>query len=188
MRIIDLANGSLSQRENAARILHEEFNQKRYDFSWSTMDEARVEIDMLCLPEHICRAAIDENEDVMGIVGGLPEYDGNVWELHPLVVAPHYRSNGVGRVLVFDLEDRARERGGFTIQLGSDDTDEMTSLAFEDLYENLWEKIANIRNYKNHPYEFYIKCGYTIIGVMPDANGPGKPDIYMGKRVTQITS
>jgi aminoglycoside 6'-N-acetyltransferase I len=45
------------------------------------------------------------------------------------------------------------------------------------------EKIANIQNYKGHPYEFYLKCGYTITGVMPDANGRGKPDIIMGKRV-----
>ncbi|HEX2623171.1 MAG TPA: AAC(6')-Ia family aminoglycoside 6'-N-acetyltransferase, partial [Phototrophicaceae bacterium] len=81
------------------------------------------------------------------------------------------------------LEDRVRERGGFTIQLGSDDTDHMTSLSDGDLYDRLWEKIAAIQNYKNHPYSFYMKLGYSIIGVMPDANGPGKPDIYLGKRV-----
>ena len=34
-----------------------------------------------------------------------------------------------------------------------------------------------------HPYSFYQQQGYSIIGVMPDANGRGKPDIIMGKRV-----
>ena len=29
----------------------------------------------------------------------------------------------------------------------------------------------------------YQKCGFVIVGVVPDANGPGKPDILMAKRV-----
>jgi aminoglycoside 6'-N-acetyltransferase I len=31
--------------------------------------------------------------------------------------------------------------------------------------------------------KFYQKLGYVIVGVIPDANGPGKPDIMMAKRV-----
>jgi aminoglycoside 6'-N-acetyltransferase I len=31
--------------------------------------------------------------------------------------------------------------------------------------------------------EFYRKLGFVIVGVVPDANGPGKPDILMAKRV-----
>jgi aminoglycoside 6'-N-acetyltransferase I len=49
------------------------------------------------------------------------------------------------------------------------------------------EHIKNIRNIKNHPYEFYQKMGYTIVGICPDANGFGKPDIYMAKRVGEVT-
>ncbi len=63
------------------------------------------------------------------------------------------------------------------------DGDNMTSLSEDDLYENLWEKIRDIRNLKNHPFEFYQKMGYIITGVAPDANGIGKPDILMAKRV-----
>jgi hypothetical protein len=64
-----------------------------------------------------------------------------------------------------------------------DAEDDMTTLAGRDLYENLWDSIAHIRNLKGHPYEFYAKLGYTITGVVPDANGRGKPDIIMGKRI-----
>ena len=59
----------------------------------------------------------------------------------------------------------------------------MTSLSEVDPYENLWEKIRDIRNLNNHPFEFYQKMGYIITGVVPDANGIGKPDILMAKRV-----
>lgn len=61
----------------------------------------------------------------------------------------------------------------------------MTSLAGADLYNHFWEQVQNIRNLKRHPYEFYQKLGYIITGVVPDANGPGKPDIILSKRVAQ---
>ena len=59
----------------------------------------------------------------------------------------------------------------------------MTTLAGVDLYRNVFEHITNIKNLRGHPYEFYQKLGFVIVGVMPDANGLGKPDIYMAKRV-----
>ncbi len=40
-----------------------------------------------------------------------------------------------------------------------------------------------IRNLHGHPYEFYLKNGFSIVGAVPDANGYGKPDIIMAKRV-----
>jgi len=126
---------------------------------------------------------LDENSNVLGWIGGLPEYDGLVWELHPLVVRSDVRKFGIGKALVVDLEAQVKLRGGLTIMLGTDDEDGMTSLANVNLYDNLPDKIASIRNLKGHPYEFYQKCGYSIIGVIPDANGRGKPDILMAKQV-----
>jgi aminoglycoside 6'-N-acetyltransferase I len=81
------------------------------------------------------------------------------------------------------LEKRVRERGGLTLWLGTDDEDNMTTLAGVNLYPNVFEHIATIKNLHGHPYEFYQKCGFVIVGVVPDANGPGKPDIYMAKPV-----
>ncbi len=77
-----------------------------------------------------------------------------------------------------------RDQGGITIYLGTDDEDNMTSLSNTDLYPNVVEHIAHIRNLRRHPYEFYQKLGYVIVGVIPDANGMGKPDIIMAKRVS----
>jgi aminoglycoside 6'-N-acetyltransferase I len=151
--------------------------------AWKTVPEALDEIQMIRDKGFIRVALDDAGQKVLGWIGGLPEYDGNVWELHPLVVQPQRQFQGIGRALVADFEVQVAARGGLTITLGSDDEDDMTSLAGADLYDNLPEKIANIRNLKRHPYEFYLKCGYRITGVVPDANGRGKPDIIMGKRV-----
>jgi aminoglycoside 6'-N-acetyltransferase I len=183
MHITNLATATDEQRLQAARLLHEEFNQQRWDYSWSTLAEAEDEVAMLCEEGHIGRVALDDNGSVLGWIGGLPEYDGNVWELHPMVVRPDQRGKGIGKALVIDLEAQVVAQGGLTITLGSDDTDEMTSLGGADVYDNLWEKIAHIQNYKNHPFSFYFKLGYRITGVIPDANGRGKPDILMSKRV-----
>ena len=103
-------------------------------------------------------------------------------ELHPLVVRPEVRRRGIGRALVADLETRIRERGAMTLWLGSDDVTNMTTLSGVDVYPNVLEHLANIENLRNHPYEFYQKLGFSIIGAMPDANGWGKPDIYLAKR------
>jgi len=108
---------------------------------------------------------------------------GNVWELHPLVVRTEFRGQGIGRALVADLAAEAKNRGGIVLWVGTDDEDNQTTLSGINLYPNVWEHIAKIRNLRGHPYEFYQKMGFAIVGVMPDANGIGKPDIFMAKRL-----
>jgi len=166
----------------AAQLLVDAFRMHWPD-AWPTLDEAMKEIHEMLEAERICRVALDEQGNLLGIIGGIPGYDGNVWELHPLAVQPSLQGKGIGRALVADFEELVRQRGGLTITLGSDDEDNMTTLSDVDLYKNLWDKIKNIRNLKGHPFEFYQKLGYIITGIVPDANGRGKPDIIMSKRV-----
>jgi len=166
----------------AAQLLTEAFRE-HWPKAWSTFEDGLEEIQEMLEEGRICRAAVDEKGNLLGLIGGISEYGGNVWELHPLAVQPSMQGQGIGRALVEDFEEQVRWRGGLTITLGSDDEDSMTSLSNVDLFENTWEKIQNIRNYKGHPYGFYQKMGYTITGVVVDANGRGKPDIIMSKRV-----
>jgi len=75
------------------------------------------------------------------------------------------------------LEHEVAKRGGVMIYLGSDDEHNTTSLFGVDLYENTFDKIANIKNTGGHPYAFYEKHGYKIVGVLPDANGLGEMNL-----------
>lgn len=141
-----------------------------------------MEINERLIPENTLLAAV-ESDEVLGWGGILaPEYEGKVFELHPLVVKNDRRNQGVGRSLVAALEDAARKQGGLTIYLGADDEKEggETSLANIDLFEDL---PSNLEHFEagTHQSGFYLKLGYKIIGVLPDANGVGKPDIFLGK-------
>ena len=182
MKIISLTLEDELLIRQAAQLLVDAF-RVHWPEAWPTLEEALKEVHEMLESERICRVAIDERGNLLGIIGGIPGYDGNVWELHPLAIQPSQQGRGIGRALVEDFEQQVRAQGGLTITLGSDDEDGMTSLSNVDLYENLWEKIRDIRNHKNHPFEFYQKLGYIITGVVPDANGKGKPDILMAKRV-----
>ena len=183
MQIVDLKPEEEKIIHQIASLLVEAF-KKHWPEAWPDMNAALKEVRDSFVADRISRVAIDEANEVLGRISGRPHYDGNVWELHPLVVSPAAQGTGIGRALVADLEARVKERGGLTISLGTDDEDNQTSLAGVDLYPNVFEHIVKIKNLRNHPYEFYRKLGFVIVGVMPDANGFGKPDIYMAKRVS----
>ena len=89
----------------------------------------------------------------------------------------------LSRALVDDLERCVAARGGLTLWVGSDDEHGDTTLGGADLYPDIQGAIERIRNLHEHPYEFYLRIGFRIAGVLPDANGPGKPDIFLAKRV-----
>ena len=170
--------------QEAAQLIVDAFRE-HWPKAWPTFEDGLEEANELFEDGKICRAAIDDNGYLLGFIGGMPHYERHVWELHPLAVQPSMQGQGIGRALVEDFEEQVRVRGGLTITLGTDDEDNMTSLSNVDLYETLWDQVKNIRNLKGHPYEFYQKMGYVITGVVPDANGIGKPDILMSKKVRQ---
>lgn len=182
MKIINLPGDDTTLIQQVAELLFEGF-QEHWSDAWPNINAALKEVHESLTEDRISRIAIDENGTVLGWIGGIQQYNGNVWELHPLVVRAEFRRRGIGRALVFDLEKQVKKRGGLTLWVGTDDEDNQTTLGGINLYENLWENITKIKNLHSHPYEFYQKVGLIIVGVMPDANGLGKPDIYMAKKV-----
>jgi aminoglycoside 6'-N-acetyltransferase I len=182
VRIVDLRSLDDEGLRAAAGLLVEGFRAHAPD-AWPTLDAALTEVREALADDRLGRVAVDAVGAPLGWVGAIPQYDGRVWELHPLVVAPARQGQGIGRALVEDLEARVRELGGITLWAGADDEDGRTSLANVDLYQDLPARLANVQNPGGHPYGFYRRLGFTIVGVLPDANGPGKPDILVAKRV-----
>ncbi|MEO9027538.1 MAG: GNAT family N-acetyltransferase [Ktedonobacteraceae bacterium] len=177
MQITDLHPDDERAIEQAARLLVEGFSP----LAWPDMETALAEVRASFENDHISRVALDEQSNVLGWIGGVSEYDGNVWEMHPLVVDVRAQGQGIGRSLVQDFEKLVQARGCVTVMLGTDDEDQRTTLSGVNLFPNVYEHIAHIKNVERHPYEFYQKLGYMIVGVIPDANGLGKPDILMAK-------
>jgi aminoglycoside 6'-N-acetyltransferase I len=180
MKIIDLPPNDKAIQQTAD-LLFESFGKPD---AWPTIESALDEVQESLTDGRLSRVAVDEAGNVIGWIGGISQYDGNVWELHPLAVSQAHREQGVGSALVKDFESVVRERGGVTIILGTDDIGNQTTLGGIDLYPDVWQHIKTIQNLRGHPYEFYQKLGYAIVGVVPDANGLGKPDISMAKRVS----
>lgn len=162
-------------KKEAADLLREAFPD-------SYQTRASREVENICADERVCLIAL-AGETLAGLIGAIPQYGITGWELHPLAVRREFQGQGVGSRLLRLLEREVAGRGGITLYLGSDDEDGKTSLSGVDLYPDLFRQIETIRNWKRHPYSFYEKNGYRIVGVFPDVNGFGKPDIWMAKRI-----
>lgn len=176
MKIIDLLKDDKDKINQTASLLQESFE------AWSTFELAINEVIESLQDNKISRVLINDECVVLGWIGAQSQYNGNVWELHPLVIKKDYRRNGFGKMLVEDLEKQVEQRGGVTILLGSDDESNQTNVSNQNLYSELPSFIKNFYS-KDHPVNFYMKLGFVIIGIIPDANGIGKPDILMAKQV-----
>ncbi len=176
MEIIHLTKEQPQLAAEAATLLAEIFPH-------SYKDSAAEEIESCLEDGKIALVAVEHGQHVVGFIGAIPQYGQTGWELHPLVVKRSKQFQGIGSLLLRALEKEVAAKGGITLYLGTDDEFEQTSLSHTDLYAETCEKIAQIQNLNKHPYEFYLKNGYTIVGVIPDANGLGKPDILMAKRL-----
>ena len=151
-----------------------------------TMELARGEVMEALGTDRICLVARADDQ-ILGWIGAIPEYS-HAWELHPLVVRADNRHRGVGASLVTALEERVQAAGALTLYLGTDDDGPTpgTSAGGVALFPDVLSHAANFKVI-DHPAGFYSRMGFEIVGLIPDANGPGKPDILMAKRVNGET-
>lgn len=179
MEIVDFGRLNDQQLEEAARILRQAIAGPSY----KGPGEAEAEsASFLTGEERFALAAVD-GAAVRGWVGAVRGYS-HALELHPLVVDPPWQRMGIGRALVAALEGRASAEGYLTMHLGTDDEVGGTSLFNADLFPNALAKLSAIQpSPSGHPFFFYRSLGYEPVGLLPDANGFGKPDIYMAKRI-----
>ena len=169
--------GNAAHERQAAKLLREAFPE-------AYGEDPEEEVRSILQEERIAVKAVLKGE-LVGLIGAIPQYGHTGWELHPLVVRKDLHGKGIGGKLVSLLEEKVAEGGGVTLYLGTDDENGATSLSEGDLFQDPFRKIEEIRNYKGHPYGIYLKMGYIIMGVLPDANGIGKPDIWMAKSLVR---
>ena len=119
IRIDDLTPEDDNTIRQTASVMVEGFREMAPD-AWPTIESALEEVRETLAEGKISRVAVGDTGEVVGFIGGQPEYDGRVWEIHPLVVRPDVQRRGIGRALVTDFEKLVRTRGGITITLGTD--------------------------------------------------------------------
>ena len=154
--------------------------------AWEDLESAKDTIEETFDEDSIARVALNDAGNVIGFAAAAPQYS-HAWELHPVVVARDEQHRGVGRALVTDIEELVAAEGGLTVYLGADDLDEATSLADEELFPGVLDAAAEVQVRKRrHPIGFFLRLGYEVIGVIPDANGPGRPDVWLGRSVADL--
>ena len=178
MEIVNFSTLSQAQRTQAAQMLTDEL-----PLGWPTLADAMQEINEILSGDDALLLCAVEDGEVLGWAGLLPAY-AKVFELHPLVVRHDRQRMGIGSALLGEIISAARVKGGLVLLAGADDEgpDGETSLANVDLYEGLPEKLAAF-DPGLHQAAFYMKNGFKVVGVVPDANGIGKPDIQLAKRL-----
>lgn len=182
IRIAPLDPADEAAVERAAALLVESFAE-HHPRAWPDMEAARGEMRDCLEPEKVVLGAFAADGTLIGWIGGQPAYYGDIWELHPMVVDERFRGRGIGRRLVGALEDAVRERGAMTLHLGTDDENEQTTVGGVEVFPDVLERLLEIRNLRGHPYEFYQRLGYELVGMLPHANGFGRHDILMAKRL-----
>ncbi|MCI0550953.1 MAG: N-acetyltransferase, partial [Anaerolineae bacterium] len=81
MNIISPTRDNEHLIQQAARLMVDAFRE-HWPNAWPTLEEGLQEVNEMLDDERICLVAVDEEGNLLGIIGGIPQYDGHVWELH----------------------------------------------------------------------------------------------------------
>jgi len=177
----DLQPTAAANVQQAAEVVVAAFRGQVH--GWQTLDAALEEVQESFGEGRLSLVALDATGRVVGWIGGVRQYEGHTWELHPLAVHPDTQGHGVGRALVTALEDRVRALGGRNLWLTTDDGRDLTNLDGVDLYPTVIDHLRTLRDTGGHPITFYKKCGFTVTGVIPDAYAPGHHELVLAKRL-----
>ncbi len=104
-------------------------------------------------------------------------------EIKLVAVHPARRRQGVGRTLVMAAEERMRANGCMTMLATVGDTRGRTNLFGVNVIEDAPRLLAEFACHADHPAGFFLTIGYRLVGVLPDAYGPGKHDLTLARRI-----
>jgi aminoglycoside 6'-N-acetyltransferase I len=178
--IVSLNQLNSRQRQEASEVLRSALAP--ISPAYREVEAAKAEVHTFFnTPERFGFAAVEDGH-VVGWIGAIRTYDHG-WELHPLCVRPNDQRRGLGTALVRALELAARSENILTLYVGADDEIGATSAFGVDVFADIGFHIRTLEAKPPHPIGFYRRMGFVVIGLMPDVNGPGKPDILLAKRI-----
>jgi aminoglycoside 6'-N-acetyltransferase I len=178
-RIGDLGSKNTDWIQQTAQIAFEA-SQSISKIWLPTVEAAIEEVHESLERDGISRVLVDGNR-VVAWIGAFRQFSGRVVEIHPLIVARANQGNGLSRQMVRHVEVWARKQGALTLLVGTSDETKATSLSGVDVYGDVGQAIANFHQLAPYPCGFWLRLGFRIVGVLPDAEGFGKPNIMMAK-------
>ncbi len=170
------------QIDELARLTYDAFKTHAPDWLPAAAD-ARRRVLQATGADRINRVLLNSDAKPRGWIGVTPINHGRIWEIHPLAVAPAEQGNGYGSMLVREIERLAQLRGVLGLLVGTSDETGATPLYGVDLYQNPCGLLNRLTGTEQHAVTFWRKIGFTIVGVVPDAEGRGRPGITLAKRV-----
>ena len=180
MRIEDLDASDTPLLEKLAVLTHEA--GAKHAPSWlPTIGDAREEVDDATQAGHVSRVLLDDDARALAWASTFHTY-GDVWEIHPLVVDVKHHRKGHGARLLADIEALAASRGAGVLIVGTSDETGATSLGGRDLYADPIGAMLSMTFDPSHAVGFWLHMGYSLVGITPDAEGPGLPSINLAKR------
>lgn len=179
MRIVDL---TMLRVPEAARLLVDSYAE-HWPQAWPSYEDAVRRVEVALAGDGVNRIALNAADALVGWIGGEPGYHGRVWEIHPLAVRADHRGQGVGSMLVDDLEAIAAARGGLTLRVATDDPSGIGRDEGELYPDPVFALAAAMSRLRGHPFDFYRRLGFVPTGVVPDAHGRGRPDLLLARRI-----
>lgn len=176
-------------RLNALAIISTEAGMQNSPEWLATVSDAMDELQRCIIPENLSRMALKDKSPV-GWISAFP-VNKAVWEIHPLLVDPKAHGEGIGTLLVKEVERMLTARGVRTIQVSTSDATNATTLSGKDLFIDPLGELQrlDVRNSKvGHAYQFWVRSGYKAVGVLPDAEGMGIPSICLAKRLMPFST
>lgn len=181
MNIVPIDPTNATLLDKLARLTYD--SARSHNPAWlPTLQDATETLQDALAPGTLCRVLMDGDVPI-GWIAARPQGHG-VWELHPLLIAPAQQRRGHGRALVAEIERLALAEGARTMILSTADAVRATTLGGIDLFVNPLAALADIDvtdAKAGHAYQFWVKVGYSLVGVLPDAEGPGIPSIQCAK-------
>ena len=180
MKIRDLSDIDTDLIEQIADFLFQCF--RKYSPEWfPDLTASKEEIEESFLTGRRSRVLLDDGGRALGWIGAIT--DENLWEIHPIAVAPIAQRKGYGRILVDDVCELARSEGAVAIWASANDETNATSFSQMDLYKEASSALTSFAAEADHPVQFWVKMGFSLVGVLPDEEGLGKPGIHFSKRL-----